>query len=337
MDKIKIGVFAPSEIARRRFVPGLLGSPDFIYAGVAHADAAEWGGHVQGENDPVIVREREKADAFQADFSGDVYDSYHALLHDATIDAVYIPLPPGLHARWAREALACGKHVLLEKPFTTCLTDTQELIGLAKEKKLAVHENFAFLFHRQIAEIEEIIRSGEIGQLRLIRAAFGFPYRGEGDFRYHKSMGGGALLDCGGYPLRLANHLLGGTARVAASSLCSARGHDVDIYGSAMLVGSGGLTAQVSFGMDNAYKCELEVWGSQGVISTGRVFTPPADYRADICLKTQEERHISVAPDDQFRNSAGHFAACVRDEATRLDNYETILSQAGLFEAVAGK
>ena len=337
MDRIRIGVLGPSDIANRRFIPGLLAGGDFEYAGVAYAAPEEWGGAVKGLDDAVIVREKEKANAFRERFGGRVYAGYRALLEDAEIRAVYIPLPPGLHARWAEEALASGKHVLLEKPFTTRLADTERLIRLAAQKELALHEDFAFLFHKQIAVIDGLISGGEIGELRLIRAAFGFPYRGEGDFRYHKAMGGGALLDCGGYPICLANHLLGGKGKVAAAVLCKAKGHDVDVYGSAMLVGETGLPAQVSFGMDNSYKCEVEIWGSRGVITTGRVFTPPAEMQTDICIRTEQERHVAVEPDDQFRHSAEHFAACIRNGEIRRANYEKIRTQSRLFEDVANR
>lgn len=334
MSKIKIGVLGPSEIANRRFIPGLLAGDRFTFAGVAYASPEEWGGK-DSWDDPVIACERKKAQAMAERFGGKAYDGFQSLLDDESVQAVYVPLPPGLHARWAREALKRGKHALLEKPFTTRLEDTEELIRIAEEQGLALHEDFAFLFHRQIKTIDDLIAAGEIGEVRLIRAAFGFPYRGENDFRYHKSMGGGALLDCGGYPLSLANHLLGGTARVTSSHLCFARGHDVDVFGSAMLVGENGVPAQISFGMDNAYKCDVEVWGSTGYISTGRVYSPPADLVTDICVKTTEERHIQVEPDDQFQHSAEFFADCIENEKKRRSNYQMILAQSRLFDAIA--
>lgn len=334
VGKIRIGVLGPSEIANRRFIPGVISSDRFVYCGVAYAGPEEWGGNLSGWSDPVIANEKKKAEAITERFGGKVYDGFCSLLEDSQIDAVYIPLPPGLHAKWGRNAMSYGKHILLEKPFTTCLKDTEEILHIALEKRLAVHENFAFIFHKQIAKLEEIIDSGEIGEVRLIRASFGFPYRGANDFRYHKSMGGGALLDCGGYPLCLANYLLHGTAKVVASSLCGARNHDVDVFGSAMLVGDNGMTAQVSFGMDNSYKCEVEIWGSAGTVSTGRVFSPPADYRADIAVRTDKERHETVEPDDQFKNSAEFFADCIADERIRKENYQRVLSQSRLFAAI---
>lgn len=334
MKIIRIGVLGPSEIANRRMIPGIVSSDKFIYCGVAYAGPEEWGGMISGWNDPVIDREKKKAEAISERFGGKVYDGYSSMLEDKSIDAVYIPLPPGLHAKWGKKALECGKHILLEKPFTTCLTDSESLITIASNNGLAVHEDFAFIFHKQIEKIVEIINSGEIGEIRLIRTSFGFPYRGESDFRYHKAMGGGALLDCGGYPICLANYLLGGNAIITASSLCPAKGHDVDVFGSATLSGDNGITAQISFGMDNSYKCDVEIWGSKGILSTGRVFSPPAELSADILLKTDKERHVFVDPDDQFRHSAEYFADCILNEKNRIENYKKIIIQSKLFEAV---
>ena len=75
------------------------------------------------------------------------------------------------------------------------------IIKIAKEKNLAVAENFAFVYHPQIQKIKELIESNRIGNVQLIRSNFGFPFRSKNDFRYNKNLGGGALLDCGCYTL----------------------------------------------------------------------------------------------------------------------------------------
>ena len=164
-----------------------------------------------------------------------MYNNYNELLSSADIDAVYIPLPPALHFKWAKMALENGKHVLLEKPFTTSLSDTEELIRIAKEKNLAVHENYMFSYHTQLDWIKNKVSEGVIGDIRLIRIDFGFPFRGANDFRYNKALGGGALLDCGGYTIKLATMFLGDTAEVKTSQLNYKEGFEVDIYGSATL------------------------------------------------------------------------------------------------------
>lgn len=326
---IKIAVLGPSDIAFRRTIPAFVQSKNFQFAGVAVADAEERGWNTL-ETETRLNESIEKAKEITRLFGGRVYNSYGEVLDDNSIDAVYLPLPPALHFSWTKKALEHGKHCFVEKPFAVNSHETNELVQLAESNGLAVHENFAFLFHRQIEEINEIVQNGEIGDVRLIRTAFGFPYRGENDFRYHKSMGGGALLDCGGYPIRLANYLLGGESRVVVSNLSTAKGHDVDVFGSATLVNNNNAVAQIAFGMDNSYKCELELWGSKGVIFAPRIFTPPADMRTEIFIKTNSERNIQVFPDDQFMNSADFFAMCIKDKSLRVKNYQDIRIQSSL-------
>lgn len=334
MKKLSIGVLGPSEIAFRRTVPAFIASDCFEYVGVAHASVTEWSDRPL-EDSSIICREAGKAQEFVTAYGGGVYNSYEELL-SSDIDAVYIPLPPALHKKWVLEAIRYGKHIFVEKPFTICETDTDEVIKAASKASLAVHENFAFIFHKQIHRIIEIINSGEIGELRLIRTAFGFPYRGANDFRYHKTLGGGALLDCGGYPIKLAAYFLGDTTKVVCASRAYAKAHDVDVYGHATLSNARGQTAQIAFGMDNAYKCELEIWGSKGTIYTPRVYTPPADMRTQITVKTKSEEVITIDVDDQFRNSAEAFHHCVMSEEMRLADYQSIRRQAALMDKVGG-
>lgn len=330
---IRIGVLCPSNIAFRRFLPALKKHGGFAYIGVACAGVAEWAG---GSATPeVLEQERRKAEDFRKAYGGEVFEGYAALLDRDDIDAVYLPLPPALHVSWAKKALARGKHVFLEKPAATSARDATELIALAKAARLALHENYMFVYHRQIAEIQRLIAAGELGELRLIRASFGFPFRGAKDFRYNKALGGGALLDCGGYPIRLARLLLGETAELVDGHLFQSRDFGVDLYGNATLRNASGLTAQLAFGMDNAYQCRLEVWGSKGTLTADRIFTPPADLAPKLTIQNNDgTRVIDIEPDDQFCNSLSVFERCVNDAAAREARYADILGQAQAVDAL---
>lgn len=330
MKKIKIGVLCPSEIAFRRFMPALKQLDGFEYIGLAAATEREFSGV---DSDDVRSSELEKAQKFIAEHGGKIFSGYESLITSDEIDAVYIPLPPALHFRWAKMALENGKHVLLEKPFTTSMKDTEELISIAGSKQLALHENYMFAYHTQLDWIKEKIAQGAVGEVRLIRIDFGFPFRGANDFRYNRALGGGALLDCGGYTLKLASMLLGDTARVTASRLNGKDGFEVDIYGSATLTNDDGLTAQVSFGMDNSYKCSLEVWGSTGTIFTNRILTAPAGYEPTVVIRTgNEEQSLTLSADDTFRKSIEHFARCITADYERVQHYKEILKQSELVE-----
>ena len=96
-----------------------------------------------------------------------------------------------------------------------------------------------------------------------------------------------------------------------------------------------GETAQVSFGMDNSYKCELEIWGSRGCITTGRIFTAPAGFEPTAEVRVGNETETVPLPaDDAFAGSIAQFARCIRDEEAREENYRAILRQAELVDAV---
>lgn len=325
----RIGIICPSEIAFRRFLPALKEAGCFEYAGVAIANKEEF----VGATDEILAKERAKAQTFVDSYGGKIYEGYKTLIHSDEVDAIYLPLPPGLHYKWAKEALASGKHILCEKPCTTALATTEDLMNDAESKGLAAHENYMFTFHAQLEAVNDIIKSGEIGDVRLYRISFGFPMRAQNDFRYNKALGGGALLDCGGYTLKYASMLLGPTAKMKYAQSNDIEGFNVDMYGSAALVNDEGVTAQVAFGMDHNYKCELEVWGSKGTIYTNRILTAPAGFVPEVIIrKGNEEEKRNLPADDAFKKSVLHFCKCIEDTETRKANYETLLRQASLVE-----
>lgn len=341
---MKIGVICPSEIAVRRFMPALAQMDGMEFAGVGVCAASErLGGErlSQEASERISQESYKKAREFTAQYGGSIFDGYEALVTAPEIEAVYLPLPPALHYRWAREALLHGKHVLVEKPSTTSAVHTRELVRLAEERGLALYENYMFLYHSQLQAIEDVIKSGEIGEIRLYRISFGFPKRAAGDFRYHKELGGGALIDAGGYTLRYAYALLGESARLQYARMNYADGYEVDLYGSGALINDAGVTVQVAFGMDNQYKCELEAWGSAGCLRTGRVLTAPAGFAPELVLqKGNIEERRALPPDDAFLKSLLRFGECVSGETLRREAYADMLRQAELvdeFKALAGE
>jgi predicted dehydrogenase len=324
---IRIGIICPSEIALRRFLPSLIQLSDFEFIGIAYASKYEW----ENADNEVINNEKNKAQHIINQYGGELFDSYKSMIESDKIDAIYLPLPPALHFKWAKLALLSGKHVMIEKPATISYNDTKELISIAGENKLAVHENYMFTFHSQLKAIDNFINNGTLGQVRLFRLSFGFPRRDAKDFRYNKKLGGGALLDCGGYTLKYASMLLGETARIVYANSNFTKDFNVDINGSAALINESGRIVQIGFGMDNTYKCDLEVWGSKAHLSTGRVFTAPADFVPELLIKIGNEiETIKLPSDNSFKKSIIRFQKCVENYLVREKNYNEILKQAKL-------
>lgn len=333
---MKIAVLCPSEIAIRRFMPALQNVSGFDYIGVGINSAIERYESNLPETsviDNMLRTEQEKAEVFLKNYGGKIFQSYEELIKSDEIESVYIPLPPALHFKWAKMALENGKHVLVEKPATISAMDTKELVNIARKNGLALHENYMFAFHAQLDAIDEIIKSGEIGQVRLYRISFGFPMRAANDFRYDKNLGGGALIDAGGYTIKYATRLLGGSAKIKCSQMNFIDGFNVDMYGSATMVNSEGVTAQLAFGMDNNYKCELEAWGSAGCLITGRVLTAPTGFVPQITIRKGNTDSIRNLPaDDAFGKSISRFSDCIMNSEVRELNYNEIIKQAELVE-----
>ena len=336
MKKYKVGIICPSEIAFRRYLPSLQRVDEFEFAGVAIATPEEWAGEgkVTEATLNIIEKERAKARTFIDAYGGKIYEGYQTLIESPEVDVVYLPLPPALHFQWTKKVLEAGKHAYVEKPFTTSLSDTQSLLGIAREKRLVVHENYMFIFHKQLQTVNNIIASGEIGKVRQYRITFGFPRRASNDFRYNKALGGGALLDAGGYCMKYASWLLGDTARLVCANAYYEPEFEIDIFGSATMVNEEGTVVQMSFGMDCDYKCELEAWGSMGTLTTGRILTAPDGLEPDMIIKHNQEMETKKLPaDNAFEKSIRHFYKCLVNNEERVNNYKLIERQSSFVTA----
>lgn len=317
---VRLGILGCSEIAYRRFMPAVLecDGVEVVVVGEEYA--------------PVKLKE------FCEKYSLESTTSFDEIINRSDLDAVYIPQPPALHYEWAKKALEHGKHVFLEKPSTISFHGSEELVCLAREKKLTLHENYMFQYHSQISRIIEMVNVGKIGDVRLFRADFTFPRRDNNDFRYNKNLGGGALLDAGGYTLKLATILLGESIRLDSANLSYLPDFEVDMYGAAQLRNQDGKVCQVSFGMDNSYRCSLEVYGSRGKLITNRIFTAPPDYQPKVYIEALNgTEEILLDSDSHFRKSIDEFVNEISDESKREDMYKQIIIQARLVEDLREK
>lgn len=335
---IRIGIIGPSEIAFRRFLPALKKADNtFEYKGIAIASPTEWFGDISQVSTEKIeqqqINEKNKVNRILEEYEGILFEGYDSLIRSKDIDAVYIPLPPALHFKWAKRALEENKHVFVEKPSTTSLVDTKELLSIASKNRLALHENYMFIFHKQLRALSDVVKTGEIGDIRLYRITFGFPRRSASDFRYNKVLGGGALYDAGGYCLKYANWLLGGDAMIVSAKSNYLKEFEVDIYGSATMTNSQGEVAQIAFGMDNDYRCDIEIWGSLGTMTSTRILTAPNEFVPAYTVKKNQQNEIHNLPaDDAFLESILHFARCIQNNDRREKNYNALLKQSELVE-----
>jgi predicted dehydrogenase len=196
---VQIGVLGAARIAPTALIKPAKTNADVVVAAVAARDVS-----------------RARAFAVKHGIAR-VHDSYEALIADPDLDAVYNPLPNGLHGRWTRAALAAGKHVLCEKPFTANAAEAREIAELAAKSDRVVMEAFHYRYHPLALRIEEIIASGELGKLQRVEAALCFPLPNSSDIRYNYSLAGGATMDAGCYAVHMVRTFGGSTPEVVSA------------------------------------------------------------------------------------------------------------------------
>ena len=293
MQMLRIGVMGCSSFAHRAMIPALAECENIQLVAVAS-------------------REAEKADRMALAFGCRSIEGYDELLKQKDIDAIYMPLPTGLHAEWCPRALLAGKHLLVEKSFALTESSALEMLSLARERNRLVFENFQFQTHAQWTRLKSFMTSGEIGSVHLIRSTFGFPPLSKNNFRWNPSLGGGALLDAGAYMAKVAQLLLGTGLEVRGATLKVDDETGVDCYGEAMLRNAQGQVAQVAFGFDYFYQCRVELLGTKGKVSSGRVFTAPPDHHPRFFIEVQDGcREEMLPPDNHYVNMWRWFATTV--------------------------
>ena len=163
----------------------------------------------------VASRDAERADAYARKRGiPRAHATYEALLDDDEIDAVYVPLPNGMHHEWTMRALHSGKHVLCEKPYSRRPAEVEEAFDLAGRSDLVLMEAFMYRHHPQTATVAELVAGGAIGQLRTIRVTSGFQLDRPEDVRLAADLDGGALMDVGCYCISGSRLLAGEPERV---------------------------------------------------------------------------------------------------------------------------
>jgi predicted dehydrogenase len=158
----------------------------------------------------VAARDHERGTAF-AEKHGIpvVHDSYDALIADPNIDVVYNPTPNGLHGVWTVAAVAAGKHVLCEKPFTANAAEARSVANAVASSDRIVMEAFHYRYHPLTLRTIEIVQSGELGKLVSVEAGFGGKGRAHDDIRWSLPLAGGVLMDMGCYPVHLLRSVVG--------------------------------------------------------------------------------------------------------------------------------
>jgi len=252
------------------------------------------------------------------------HGSYDALLADPDVDAVYISLPNSLHHEWTLRALAAGKHVLCEKPYSRRPAEAEEAFDAADAAGLHLMEAFMWRHNPQTRRLVELLP--EIGELRAIRATFAFRLDDETNVRMLPELDGGALMDVGCYCVSGARLLAGAEPeRVSAEQVMSRTGVDIQLAG--VLRFPGDVTAELTAAMAFDHQ-GLEAIGSDGTI----VVPDPWHCHSGVLVVNGTE--VRVEPEDSYRLELENLAAAIRGEADLLLGRADALGQARTIEAL---
>lgn len=282
----------------------------------------------------VASRDDARAESYAREHGIDrSYGSYEELLADPDVDAVYIPLPNGLHGEWTLRALEAGKHVLVEKPFSRHADEVEEAFDRAESAGLVVSEGFMWRHHPQARKLANLVADGAIGRLRVVRAAFSFPLaevHGADDARFSPELDGGSLMDVGSYCLNAIRFLAGEPERVKAEQVVGPSG--VDVVFAATL----SMPAEVLAHFDCAFvlqrRSELEVVGEAGSLF---VPDPFHVYEPGIELRTGEGvERIELEPANSYRLELDNVSGAIRGEEPLLLGRDDAVGQARAIEAL---
>ncbi len=257
------------------------------------------------------------------------HGSYEALVADPELDAIYISLPNSLHVEWSIKALEAGKHVLCEKPLSRRPDDVERAFDTAERTGLLLTEAFMYRHNPQTARLTELVDSGAIGKLCVVRAAFTFTLSDPANVRLAADLDGGALMDVGCYCVSGSRLLAGEPERVFGVATIES-GVDVQFAGSMSFPGD--VVAQFDCGFTLPGRDELEAVGTEGSI----FLDDPWHARNPVIELRREDgvEEIVLEPVDSYRLELENLADAIEGRAELLLGREDALGQARTIDAL---
>lgn len=229
----------------------------------------------------VASRSEDKAKAFAAEYgAAKHYGSYEALLADPQVEAVYISTPHPMHTEWAIKAAEAGKHILVEKPIAINQYEAMAIIQAAAENNVFLMEAYMYRCNPQTIRLRELISQKPIGDIAVIKATFSFGGGlGSSGRIWANELGGGGILDVGGYTTSYSRLIAGEAAgkpfadpvKVSGSAFLNPE-TGVDAWAAAVFEFPKGIIAQVSTGVGVTQNNIVEIFGTQGKITVSNPY-----------------------------------------------------------------
>lgn len=298
--KVRWGILSTAAIGVQKVIPAILKSPHSEVVAIASRDLAR----AQGAIDQLGLGGRARA-----------YGSYEELFADADVDAIYNPLPNHLHVPMTIAAAKAGKHVLCEKPIAITAAEAEQLRQCPADRIVA--EAFMVRYHPQWLRAREIARSGELGELRAIRAVFSYYNVDPANVRNMAGIGGGGIMDIGCYPVVGARFLFEAEPQRVVSLVDRDPNFKTDRLAS--VIADFGQGRQLSFVCSTQMVSHqsIELMGTRGRVEIIIPFNAPPDTPTAIIvddgtsLDASLSRREIIRPVDQYTEQADAFALAV--------------------------
>jgi predicted dehydrogenase len=315
---VRIGVLGAARIA-----PAALMRPATVVDGVTVA--------------AVAARDPARAAAFAGRWGvPTVHRSYADLVDDPSLDAVYIPLPNGLHAAWTLAAIRAGKHVLCEKPFTANADEARAVEAATAGTGLTVMEAFHYRYHPLAKRMVDVVHSGELGAVERIATAMCFPLPRFTDIRYRYDLAGGALMDAGCYAVHGLRILAPAEPVVVrARPLTLRRDRRVDRAMTADLRFPTGGTGRIRTSMwsSTLLRVRAEVVGEHGRLVVTNYVAPQLPHRFTVTVDGRKRRERFTG-ESTYVHQLRAFVAAARGEPTNLTPPADSVATMSLIDAI---
>ncbi|HEX6270604.1 MAG TPA: Gfo/Idh/MocA family oxidoreductase [Anaerolineales bacterium] len=284
----------------------------------------------------VASRTAQQAEAYAREWEiPRAHGTYESLLADPDVDVIYNPLPNHLHAEWTIKALRAGKHVLCEKPLVLSVQEVDEIIQAVNETGKVVAEAFMYRHHPKTLKVKEVVDSGALGDLQIIRGLFTATFDRKDNYRLVKEMGGGSLWDVGCYPVSYTRLIVGEKPReVFGWQVDSRTGTDETFMGQMRF--ENGVLAQFVCGFASPFRTSMEVIGSQGTLTVPHPFHPGLNEKIHLQVGDEAET-ITIPGQDPYIGEVEDMADAIllgrQPRMSLADSRDIIETIVGLFES----
>ncbi|WP_462318708.1 Gfo/Idh/MocA family protein [Marinilabilia sp.] len=211
------------------------------------------------------------------------YGSYQAVIDDADVDIIYIPLPNHMHKEWVEKAIEAGKPVLCEKPLGMDTLETGEIIKKASDANVPLMEGFMYMFHPMWQHVRNIVRTKQIGSIQYIHTSFSYNNPAPSNIRNIPEYGGGALMDIGCYAISVPRFILGLEPERVMALQSKHPEFGTDMHSSAIM-DFGGARATFTVSTTSQAFQKVDIVGSSGSITIHIPFNTYVDVPATISV-----------------------------------------------------